>query len=95
MIGAQRMRQLRNACEEVLARGIPGDFIETGVWRGGACIFMAAILEFHGDRDRKVWVADSFAGLPPPSMSQDEGDRHHTYSQLAVGRTEVTENFYR
>ena len=94
MIGAQRMRQLRNACEDVLAAGVPGDFIETGVWRGGACIYMAAILEAHG-ADRTVWAADSFVGLPRPSMAQDEGDRHHTYDQLAVSRIEVEANFAR
>jgi hypothetical protein len=39
--------------------------IETGVWRGGATIFMRALLQAHGIADRNVWVEDSFAGLPP------------------------------
>lgn len=95
MIGTQRMRQLRDACETVLRDGVPGDFIETGVWRGGACIYMAAILEAWGDTDRTVWAADSFAGLPEPELKQDKGDRHHTYRQLAVSEREVVENFQR
>jgi len=49
----------------VLADGVPGDVLEAGVWRGGATIFARGVLEAHGVRDRRVWVADSFAGLPP------------------------------
>src|SRR5260221_3252995 len=45
MIGSTRMGNLRNACETSILDGIPGDFIGTGVWLGGACIFM------HGSID--------------------------------------------
>ena len=38
------MDSLRHAVEQVLRDGVPGDLIETGVWRGGACIFMRALL---------------------------------------------------
>lgn len=50
----------------VLADGIPGDFVECGVWRGGAAFLMADLLRQAGVRDRKVWLFDSFEGLPPP-----------------------------
>src|SRR5687768_6987084 len=36
MIGRKRLDQLQQAVETVLREGIPGDLIETGVWRGGA-----------------------------------------------------------
>ncbi len=98
MIGSVRMRNLRYACETVLLDGIQGDFIETGVWRGGACILMRGILEAYGDDIRRVFVADSFAGLPSPDTENfpaDAGDQHHTYSQLQVSRAEVENNFRR
>jgi hypothetical protein len=95
MIGTARMRQLREACEDVLRAGIPGDFIETGVWRGGACIYMAAILQAWGAMDRMVFAADSFEGLPRPIAQEDHGDQHHTYQQLVVPIEEVAENFLR
>ena len=38
MIGRIRLRSLRECCELVLRERIPGDFVETGIWRGGACI---------------------------------------------------------
>ncbi len=96
MIGSARMRNLRGACEASILDGIPGDFIETGVWRGGACIFMKGIIEAYGERERRVFVADSFMGLPEPDTqkySADTGDMHHTYKQLAVSRRDVEDNF--
>lgn len=98
MIGSARMRNLRHLCETVILNDVPGDFIETGVWRGGACIFMRGILASYADTQRRVFVADSFAGLPPPSpeiYAADAGDTHHTHSQLAISRTDVEENFRR
>ena len=67
MIGARRMDNVRSECERVLQAGVPGDFMETGVWRGGACIMMRAVLRAYGIADRRVIAADSFAGFPPPS----------------------------
>jgi O-methyltransferase len=98
MIGAARMLQLQRAVEQVLEHGIAGDFIETGVWRGGACIFMRAVLKVHGVTDRRVWVADSFRGLPPPAPERypvDRGDHLHTIRALAVSLDSVRGNFAR
>ena len=96
MIGNQRMTNLRKITEYVITHGIPGDMIETGVWRGGACIFMRAILKAHGVTDRVVWCADSFEGLPKPDAErfpQDTGDIHHTYEPLKVSIADVQANF--
>ncbi|MDQ2067255.1 TylF/MycF family methyltransferase [Xinfangfangia sp. CPCC 101601] len=96
MVGVKRLENLRMLTERALARGIPGDLIETGVWRGGACILMRGILAAHGVKDRKVVVADSFDGLPPPnpkSFPQDRDDTHHTFRQLAIPLEQVKTNF--
>ena len=97
MIGVARMRNLRRACELAILKRIPGDFIETGVWRGGACIYMRGILRAFGVSDRRVFVADSFAGLPPPSADypDDANDQHHLMQPLAISRAEVEDNFRR
>jgi hypothetical protein len=95
MIGSKRMANLRSLVESVLGNDVSGDLIETGVWRGGACIYMRAILKAYNVTDRRVWVADSFEGLPPPDPAYpaDEGDKFHTYSDLAVSIEEVRSNF--
>jgi Macrocin-O-methyltransferase (TylF) len=98
MIGAKRMLQLQRAVERVLDDDIAGDFIETGVWRGGACILMRAVLKVRGVTDRRVWVADSFRGLPPPRPDRypvDRGDHLHTIRALAVSLEAVRGNFAR
>jgi hypothetical protein len=95
MIGNARMSQLRRAVEIVIEQNIPGDLIETGVWRGGACIMMRAVLKAYGVTDRRVWVADSFCGLPTPNptVAADAGDIHHTFQELAVSLAQVQANF--
>ena len=98
MIGLKRMNNLSFCVETILKEGIPGDFIETGVWRGGSCILMKGILEAHGVKDRKVFVADSFRGLPKPDAANypaDSGDTHYENSFLAISRQQVEANFRR
>lgn len=96
MIGLQALDNIQFCVEDILAQGIPGDLIETGVWRGGATILMRAILKAYGVTDRCVWVADSFEGLPPPNPEKypaDADGRQHTYKLLAVSLDEVKANF--
>ncbi|MEA2168863.1 MAG: O-methyltransferase [Solirubrobacteraceae bacterium] len=98
MIGLARLDNLQRCVEAVLRDGIEGDLIETGVWRGGATILMRAVLAAHEDPHRRVWVADSFSGLPAPDAERyadDEGDEHHLYDYLAVPEAEVRRNFER
>jgi hypothetical protein len=98
MIGLARMRNLRMLTERVVQDKVPGDMLEAGVWRGGACILMRGILAAYGLTDRTVWVADSFAGLPPADPATypaDTGDPHSTFDALCVSSEEVQENFER
>ena len=96
MIGLKRLDNLQFCIEKVLAEGIEGDFIETGVWRGGACILMRGVLAAYGVNDRRVFVADSFEGLPKPDSEKypvDKGDEHYLHKFLAVSQKEVEGNF--
>ena len=93
MMGSERLDNVRGLAEAAVVEGIPGDFIECGVWRGGGAIMMKAVLAGHGVGDRCVWVADSFRGPPPPSRPQDAGDGHSAIAALAVPRSEVERNF--
>lgn len=73
MIGRKRLDSLHACLDTVLQEDVEGDLIETGVWRGGATVFMRAYLAAHHVTNRRVWVADSFRGLPMPSVVQDKG----------------------
>ena len=96
MVGLKRLDSLEWCVKEVLRDDVPGDLIEAGVWRGGAVIFMRAILKAYGVRDRKVYAADSFQGLPPPDVERyprDAGSRLWAAEYLRVGAEQVRANF--
>lgn len=97
MAGMKRLDNLQMAVETVLAEKIPGDLIETGVWRGGSCILMKAVLASYGVRNRRLYVADSFEGLPPPDAAYpvDQGDTLYQEDFLRVSEAQVRNNFRR
>jgi O-methyltransferase len=96
MIGEIRLHHLRTCVETVVRDGVPGDLIEAGVWRGGAAMMMRAVLAAYGEDDRRVWLADSFRGLPPPNPERYPHDAGLDLSQiptLAVSADTVRANF--
>jgi hypothetical protein len=98
MIGLLRLNCIEECVKSVVRHGVPGDLLEAGVWRGGAVIYMRALLFAHGDQTRRVWVADSFEGLPPPdsaNFAQDATMDLSGYKELAVSLEEVQSNFAR
>jgi O-methyltransferase len=98
MIGLTRLNNIEHCVADVLSRGVPGDLAETGVWRGGATIFMRGLLRAYGDTTRSVWVADSFEGLPKPDVATYPADADNdlwALPDLAVGLDDVRRNFER
>jgi O-methyltransferase len=95
MIGIKRLNNLEESLDYIRKNNIKGDFIETGVWRGGASIF----IKFYNDlykMNRRVFVCDSFEGLPRPDLEkypQDANDTHYQIDYLKVSLEEVTSNF--
>jgi O-methyltransferase len=98
MVGVQRLENVRELAQRALDEDVPGDFIEAGIWRGGCCILMRGVLAAYGVKDRKVYAADSFAGLPPPNPQTYPADRDldlSIYKELAVPLDAVKDNFAR
>jgi len=96
MVSMKRLDNIQQCMETVLQKDVPGDFIETGVWRGGCCILMRAVLAAYGYKDRTVYAADSFKGLPVPNTDlypQDAGQFLHEIDMLAVKREYVEKRF--
>ena len=96
MVGHKRLENIEACVETIVRDKVPGDFMETGVWRGGASIFMKAVLTKHGQGDRVVWCADSFEGLPPPNSKDLELDAGSDFSDrdfLSASQEEVAANF--
>jgi O-methyltransferase len=96
MVGLRRLDNVQSCIERLLAENVPGDLIETGVWRGGTVIFMRGVLQAHGCTDRIVWAADSFSGHPAPDLEKYPEDRTmelHKFDFQAVSLEEVKANF--
>lgn len=55
---------IEELARQVIGQAVAGDFIEAGVWRGGAIVLLRALLKVSGIADRRVFAADSFAGIP-------------------------------
>jgi O-methyltransferase len=98
MIGLNRLNNIEVCINKVINDNIEGDFMETGVWRGGAAIFMRAVLKDLNVVDRFVWAADSFEGLPEPNKQKyaaDSKSNLHLQKFMCVTLDEVKENFRR
>jgi len=96
MIGEKRLANIRHLAENVIRKRVIGDFIEAGVWRGGACIIMRAVLNAYFVKDRCVWLADSFEGLPSPDKEKypvDADSEFHSFPELSVSLEQVKRNF--
>lgn len=95
MIGAERLDNIRFCIESALTDDISGDFVECGVWRGGACIFAKAVLNAHGSHKR-VWLADSFQGMPKLQSAEDKIDPEYSeFEYFAVSADQVRDHFRR
>lgn len=60
MVGHARLRNIRHCIEHALAADVQGDFVELGVWRGGASIYARAVLNVLGQHRRTVRLFDIF-----------------------------------
>jgi len=93
VFGGARLDNVRLLLEDVVSRNIPGDYIETGVWRGGSSIFARAVLRSLNEGGLMSYV-DSFQGLPPGEKKLDHNDkRWNMRPYLEANTEEVAKNF--
>ncbi len=93
MLGIKQLDQMQACITDVIERKIPGDVLEAGVWRGGMTIFMRGVLKAMGEHQRRVWVVDSFEGLPDPERSFDSFGWKK--GAMAISLDQVRSNFLR
>jgi hypothetical protein len=67
MTSPERIHALIEAVKYVIRRGIPGDIVECGVWRGGSMMAAARTLLSMGATDRDLYLFDTFEGMSAPS----------------------------
>lgn len=66
MTSLERIAALTQAVEYTVKNGIPGAFVECGVWKGGSSMAAALTYLELGKGDVDLFLFDTFAGMPPP-----------------------------
>lgn len=100
MLFPPTLHDLTIRVQQVVDDGVPGDLVECGVWRGGSAFLMAEMLDRIGDERRRVWLCDSFEGLPPPedvdgpaaAAYADDRDSPRYFDNCRAGLEEVGAN---
>ena len=98
MFGLRRLDNLEECIRDVLERNVPGDLMETGVWRRRATILMRPMRKARNDTQHRVWAADSFCALPKPNTElypADAEDPHWTCTPVVASLSQVKANFQR
>lgn len=95
MVPWSALEHLQRSIEDTVKRNIEGDYLETGAWRGGSCIIAKSVYHSLGSK-KKVYVADSFEGLPPPDPEKypdDKNDTHYQDPNMTASLETVRANF--
>ena len=92
MVGTEALENIRELLHNVFTQEIEGDFLEAGVWRGGASIFAKAMVQVYGQTSRHNWVCDSFQGLPKATQGKDS-DTWSKLDALSISKEIVSRNF--
>jgi hypothetical protein len=94
----ERVQALVDAVAYCVARGVPGDFAECGVWRGGSVLAMVLKLQSLGVSDRTIHLFDTFSGMTEPSEHDTSAfDRPalETWSEHDAAGTEAWPEYFR
>ncbi len=78
MTTMERLYAVYEAVGYLVRHRIPGDIVECGVWKGGSSMMAAlALAHFGDDGSRRLWLYDTFTGMPEPGprdVKLDGGD---------------------
>jgi O-methyltransferase len=86
MVGKKGRIQFEQAIQQVIQLGIPGDFVECGVWRGGlAGLMLSYIVDYK--LDKKLYLYDTFSGMTEPS-DKDCNKAIETFNSLKDDNSE-------
>lgn len=88
MTSRERLYAVYQAARYLAEARIEGDFVECGVWRGGSAMMAALSFAAAGDASRRLWLYDTFEGMPAPSAEDTaswEADPHEEWARNQRG----------
>jgi O-methyltransferase len=94
MVGEHRLDNIHDLFKRIIQDDVPGDFVECGVWRGGASMYAKAVVEAYAPRSRRVHLVDSFEGLPKSTTPTPvDNDLWSRMDYLKVGKDDIADGF--
>jgi O-methyltransferase len=82
MVGLPRLMNALALAHRVESEAITGAIVECGVYKGG-CIGLMAKASSNSGSTRKIWLFDSFEGLPEPTA--EDGLKAFEYAHRRAG----------
>ena len=89
----ERVYALKSAITYIIKNNIKGDFVECGVWKGGSCMLMAKTLVNEEEKERKIWMYDTFDGMTEPTEDDCEIETNISGSDLLKNTHKNTDKF--
>jgi hypothetical protein len=79
LVGSQGMEATYDCTKRVLTERVPGDLVECGVAQGGSALLIGILNERFGNPPRRLWLFDSYEGLPEPTLEDYRGGKTGTH----------------
>ena len=96
-VSVKRLINLHRLVQKANKLRLPGDIVECGVWNGGSAAIMGVADrdDKTSDKVRKLWLFDSFRGLPQPSNKDGKQARETYFQGWCHGETEKVKRIFR
>lgn len=91
IISREQVRYILGILDSLLNQNIPGDIVEFGCYVGESSKYLRMMLDHHLS-DKKLYVYDSFEGLPP--LSKHEQNTGWKPGTLKTSEDILLNNFY-
>lgn len=94
LVSEEGLENIEELLKKIKKEKIGGNFVETGAWKGGACIYARSVMNELG-LTGTVYACDSFEGLPKPDDKYpvDAGDEHWKIKDLNIKVADAENNF--
>lgn len=79
LVGWQGMEATYTCTKRAITDKIQGDLVECGVAQGGSALLIALINQKFGDGTRRIWLFDSYEGLPDPTAEDFQKGKTGTH----------------
>jgi hypothetical protein len=91
MTSKERIFAAIEAAEYISKNRIAGDIVECGVWKGGSSMAILETFKTLGDTDRRVFLYDTYEGMPPPT-EDDKTNYNKSADELLKADTDKEKN---